>query len=229
LSAQVRLAVQFAAGLGFLVALTGVPASTAAAVLLLLATVAIAWASNLFNFMDGIDGIAGMEALFICTVAGALVWRHNASFAALLWVVAAAAAGFLIWNWAPARIFMGDVGSGFLGFLIAAIAALTIARGQLALPVWLILWALFLADTAVTLVRRIVRRERWWAAHRSHAYQRLATHLGSHAQVTLIYAALNLIVIMPSAWYAHTHGSLAWAICAAIFAGSAWLAHRRSA
>lgn len=226
LSARLRLGVQLAAALAYVTALAGglFPAASAA-VPALLAALAIAWACNLFNFMDGIDGIAGMEALFICSVAGWLIWPQDPALATLLWVIAAGAAGFLVWNWSPARIFMGDVGSAFLGFLIAAIALLTIARGLITLPVWIILWALFLADSGVTLVRRIARGEQWWTAHRSHAYQHLSRRLGSHAKVTLIYAALNLFVILPAAWYARINPSSAWWLCCGLLGIAVALAY----
>ena len=190
-----------------------------------LALVWIAGLTNAFNFMDGIDGIAGMQALFICAVAGWLLWPHAATLAGLLWIVAAAAAGFLMWNWAPARIFMGDVGSGFLGFLIAAIAFLTIARGLISLPVWVILWTLFLADTGVALTRRVLRGERWWTAHRSHAYQQLSRQWGSHAKVVITYAVLDLLIIMPGAWFAHTHAGASWWLCAALLGIGAGFAY----
>lgn len=210
LTARLRLGVQLAISLAYVLAVTGSVSSAAA---LLVGTLAIAWACNLFNFMDGIDGIAGIEATFICAVSGWLIWPQDPTFATLLWIVAASSAGFLPWNWTPARVFMGDVGSAYLGFLIAAIAYSTIVHGLIALPVWMILWSLFLADTAVTLVRRMLRGEHWWTAHRTHAYQHLSGRLGSHSRVTLIYAAIDLIVVMPSAWYAHAHADTAWRIC----------------
>jgi Fuc2NAc and GlcNAc transferase len=210
LSARLRLGVQLAMGLAYVMAAVGGAPSAAVA---LSGTLAIAWACNLFNFMDGIDGIAGMEATFICAVAGWIICPQDPTLATFLWIVAASSAAFLPWNWSPARIFMGDVGSAYLGFLIAAIAFSTVVHGLIALPVWIVLWSLFLADTAVTLARRVLRREHWWTAHRTHAYQHLSARLGSHSRATLIYAAINLIVIMPSAWYAHGHSDMAWWTC----------------
>jgi len=215
LSALLRLAVQLLVAFGCVTAMGGTMIGLPE---ILVAAVAIAWASNLFNFMDGIDGIAGMEAMFISVVAGWFIWPHDPRFATALWVVAASSAGFVLWNWSPARIFMGDVGSAYLGFVLAAIAYLAILNGLIALPVWIMLWALFIADTAVTLIRRLLRGERWWSAHRSHAYQHLSARVGSHARVTLIYAAMNVAIILPGARYALVHPEMEWRLCAVLMA-----------
>lgn len=148
-------------------------------------------ATNAFNFMDGIDGIGAGQAI-AAGVGWALVGRFiESNDVALLGLLAAAApAGFLLYNWAPAKVFMGDVGSAFLGFLFAAIP---LAAGPLLFDLWvcaaLLLWP-FLFDTAFTLVRRIHRRENVLAAHRSHLYQRLTATGLSHAKVALLYSAL---------------------------------------
>jgi Fuc2NAc and GlcNAc transferase len=211
LSAPLRLGIQLVASVAFVIEFAGTSMGLAA---LACWALAIAWACNLFNFMDGIDGIAGTEALFICAVAGWLVRPADPVLALLLWIVAASAAGFLLWNWAPARIFMGDAGSCYLGFLIAALAFISVRAESLSLPVWLLLWGPFLADTTVTLVRRMLRGEKWWLAHRSHAYQHLSTRLQGHARATTAFVALNLAVVLPVAWHAHQHPERAWLSCA---------------
>lgn len=216
LSARLRLGVQVLVSAVYVTAIAGGYFNRVEIMLFILA---IAWCCNLFNFMDGIDGIAGMEALFISALAGWFVWPLNSELATGLWLVSASSAGFLLWNWAPARIFMGDVGSSYLGFLIAAIACVTMVHGLVALPVWIILWSLFLADTAATLTRRMLGGEKWWMAHRSHAYQHLSARFGSHARVTLIYAAINIALVTPSAWYAFTHPGAAWWTCALLMLG----------
>jgi Fuc2NAc and GlcNAc transferase len=179
--------------------------------------------------MDGIDGMAGTEAFFICAAASWLIGAQDSALRALLGVVAAGSAGFLLWNWPPAKIFMGDVGSAYLGFLIAIIAFATVLREPIALPTWIILWTLFLADTAVALLRRMLRGERWWMAHRSHAYQHLSTRFSSHALVTAMYGAINLGVILPSAWYAHSHPHEAWWVCGLVFSAAMALAYANNA
>lgn len=162
---------------------------------------------NIFNFMDGIDGLAGGEAVFILLGATALIAIANPALLAhpvLWWMlgVAAATLGFLSFNWPPARLFMGDAGSTYLGLMLGVFAFLTISAGWLTLPQWLLLAAAFVADGAATLLRRLWQREPIHQPHRRHAYQQLATRLGRHAPVTLGYLALNLVVLWPLAWLA---------------------------
>jgi Fuc2NAc and GlcNAc transferase len=168
-----------------------------------MACIACVWFLNLFNFMDGIDGIAASEAAFVSMAAAALSGTTGAPASlVLLWLlVGAASLGFLAWNWPPARIFMGDVGSGFLGFAIALL--LVVSTGLSGLSVWTatILIAPFFADATVTLVARIARRERWYSAHRSHAYQWLSRRWGSHARVTWAFILINVILVLPAAWW----------------------------
>lgn len=159
----------------------------------------VAWALNLFNFMDGIDGLAASEAAFVAAGAALLLsCRGGSQEMQLLLLLAAACLGFLGWNWPPARIFMGDVGSGFLGFVLAALAIRTsVFSSMLPVACWLILPGVFLADATFTLLRRMARRERWYAAHRSHAYQQAAALYGSHRPVTLAVLAINLFWLLP--------------------------------
>lgn len=164
--------------------------------------VAIVGAVNVFNFMDGIDGLAGMEGTMVAGVGGALLLAHGATgLAHLALAVAAACLGFLVWNWAPARIFMGDIGSGFLGFALAWLALASERAGAAPGYLWGLVGGVFLADGAFTLVRRAARGERWWSAHRSHAYQREAMHVGSHARVAGLALALN-VILAALAWTA---------------------------
>jgi Fuc2NAc and GlcNAc transferase len=169
-----------------------------------LAVVGLVWLTNLFNFMDGIDGLAAGEAVSAASVGGALLLLAGATGVALLaWVVAAATIGFLAWNWPPARIFMGDVGSGLLGFLLGTIAMAGATAGAVPLLVWGILLAAFLFDATVTLFRRVFRRERFFEAHRRHAYQRAVQAGYSHLRVTASVLVLNaaLAGLAVIAWY----------------------------
>lgn len=165
-------------------------------VLLLLA---VLWSLNLFNFMDGIDGLAGGEATFVAGAAGLFLILGGAeSEGLLLLLLAASCLGFLLWNWPPARIFMGDVGSGFLGFVLAALALWTaVFTRHLPLECWLILPAVFLTDATVTLGRRMWRREKWYDAHRSHAYQHAAVKYRSHLRVTMAVMVINFFWLLP--------------------------------
>jgi Fuc2NAc and GlcNAc transferase len=163
----------------------------------------IVWLLNLFNFMDGIDGIAGVETITMSTSAAVLMggagegaWP-GAPQAAL--VLAAATAGFLVWNWPPARIFMGDVGSGMLGYVLAVLALWTAGRHELSLAVWLILGGVFLVDATLTLWVRVLRGERWYEAHRRHAYQHASQRWASHKRVSVAVLTINLVWLLPLA------------------------------
>jgi Fuc2NAc and GlcNAc transferase len=165
-----------------------------------LAIVYLVWMINLTNFMDGTDGIAAVEASTVC-VGGMLISAltlQNHSLILPPLVLTAAALGFLLWNWPPAAIFMGDVGSGFLGLMLGAFS-LQAARLEPALFwAWLILLGVFVVDATVTLVRRALRGERFYEAHRSHAYQHMAQRHG-HRAVALATGAINLFWLCPLA------------------------------
>lgn len=162
---------------------------------------ALVWLINLFNFMDGIDGIAGIEAL--AALAGAaLILSFKGDMTNIPYLVALACCvlGFLVLNWPPARIFMGDVGSGFLGLMLGGFALITSATGVISIWSWVILLALFVADATVTLIRRAVRGQRVYQAHRSHAYQILSRRWQSHQKVTLLVLLVNLVWLLPLAF-----------------------------
>lgn len=165
--------------------------------------VALLWAVNLFNFMDGIDGLGGSQGTFVAAFGSWLLLRADVSqgIGLLLAIVAAASAGFLVWNISPARIFLGDVGSGFLGFVLAALPLLGSAETQVPVATWLILWGAFLVDASVTLLRRMARGDRWYQAHRSHAYQKLSRTWSSHHRVTIAYLAVDLLWLAPMAYW----------------------------
>ncbi|WP_026220893.1 MraY family glycosyltransferase [Thiofilum flexile] len=192
------------------------------------------WWINLFNFMDGIDGLAGSQAIFmLLTAAGLIVW-HNESLkdtTTIRWMVVLSVAifGFLLHNWAPARIFMGDVGSTFTAFMILFLALLTIRLGWLSYYTWLILGAYFITDTTYTLLYRLVTGQRWWEAHRSHAYQRLTWQLNSHAKTTLGILALNLIWLTPLAVLSVIYPTYGWGWVLIAYAPLLLLVHRLGA
>jgi Fuc2NAc and GlcNAc transferase len=168
----------------------------------LLSVLGIVWALNLFNFMDGIDGIAASQAVFMAGAGATLAilagFSNSTPSAAL--VLAAASLGFLSWNWPPARIFMGDVGSGYLGFALAVLALAAMRERAVMLPVWLILGGVFFIDATVTLLRRLAHRERVYEAHRSHAYQWQARRWNSHLRVTIACILINLLWLAPWGW-----------------------------
>jgi Fuc2NAc and GlcNAc transferase len=157
-----------------------------------IALLGIVWLTNLYNFMDGIDGLAGVEAVQVAgfaVVMASLAGSAELGVAAAL--VGAGSLGFLLWNWPPARIFMGDVGSGLLGYCFGVLALAGEGRGVPLLG-WFILLGVFVVDATVTLIRRMARGEAWYAAHRSHAYQRAALSGWGHKAVTMIVAGVNL-------------------------------------
>jgi Fuc2NAc and GlcNAc transferase len=190
--------------------------------LLAVLVVSTTWSINSFNFMDGIDGIAASQAIFVTATSAVLIFLHGEQALAMMLLASSGAClGFLFWNWQPAKIFMGDVGSGFLGFWLAAVAILLHAKGVLSLFTSLILSSAFLADATVTLLRRMIAGKRWYQAHRSHAYQRLARKWDSHAKVVLLLWGLNALVLAPLAWTAESMPAAApLTACAALAAMS---------
>lgn len=206
LPARVRLAVHAAAALWAVVQLGGIE------VLRLgpwtvelgtwagggLAVLALVWLLNLYNFMDGIDGIAGAEAL-VCAFGGVLLALVGGFPQPGLGLVGAAAAGFLMLNRPPARIFMGDAGSGFLGYVFGVHALSALQHDTAQLWGWLLLPGVFVVDATVTLLRRRSAGAAWAEPHRSHAYQRAARRCGAHRPVTLAVFLLGLVWLLPLA------------------------------
>ncbi|MFW6271971.1 MAG: MraY family glycosyltransferase [Desulfosalsimonas sp.] len=166
-----------------------------------LALLYLVWLLNLYNFMDGIDGIAGIEAVTVCT--GGVVLCLMSDGKDFLWTVpvltACGAAGFLFWNFPRARIFMGDAGSGFLGIMLGVLSIQAAWVSSELFWGWLILLGAFIVDATITLLRRILRREKFYQAHRSHAYQHAARKYGAHWPVSLAFGAINLFWLLPIA------------------------------
>jgi len=154
------------------------------------------WFINLFNFMDGIDGMAGVETLSIGAGAVLIGTFKGAPDAALILpglILIAAALAFLIWNWSPAAIFLGDVGSVTLGFLLGWLLIVIAAKGYLAAAIILPLY--YLADASWTLVKRLIKREKIWHAHRQHFYQQAVARGISHNRVSFAVLMLNILLI----------------------------------
>lgn len=164
-------------------------------------TICLVWFLNLYNFMDGIDGIASIEAICIAGTAALLTLLNGGSgkYIAPYLLLIAAVVGFLIWNWPTARIFMGDTGSGFLGFVLGIFALHSVSLGALPIWSWLILSSYFLVDATVTLFRRWLRGDRLYRPHRNHAYQRLSRFWSSQLLVSLLLLAINVFWLLPLA------------------------------
>ncbi len=168
-----------------------------------LAGIYIVWLLNLTNFMDGIDGLAAVEAITVC-LCGALLYQTSApgeSHWVAPLILAGGASGFLIWNWPPAKIFMGDAGSGFLGLMLAGLSLQAAWVAPQLFWSWLILLGVFVVDATFTLVRRTLRGDRFYNAHRTHAYQHAARAWGSHRPVTVAISAINLGWLLPVAYF----------------------------
>lgn len=163
-----------------------------------LLTLFLVWILNLYNFMDGIDGIAGVEAISVCLGGALLYMLLGQDLAAVTpLVLAAVVGGFLCWNFPPARIFMGDVGSGFLGITLGALLLQAAVLAPALFWAWLILLGVFIVDATFTLFRRVLRRDRIFEGHRTHAYQYAARHFESHRAVTLTVLVINFVWLMP--------------------------------
>ena len=165
-----------------------------------LAAFYLVWMLNLYNFMDGIDGIAGIQAVTVCL--GVCVLYGLGANDYLIWpslLLAASVGGFLVWNFPSARIFMGDAGSGFLGLILGI---LTLQAAWVSFDLFwgaLILLGVFIVDATFTLLRRLLRGEKVYEAHRSHAYQFASRQYGKHWPVTVTVGLINLLWLLPIA------------------------------
>lgn len=225
LSARVRVVVHFLAALILLglpllfMPKAALPAGAfdvtfvplAACFIAILATL-IVWSINLHNFMDGINGLLACQAIFVfVALALACANAGNSAGATQLFALAAATLGFLPFNFPRARIFMGDVGSGALGLLIAIALGLALDIGHPALFTGIIACSGFITDATCTLLSRMLRGRRWYSAHREHLYQWMTRSGMSHIRVVAWYMAWNLCVIAPVLWWINrlpvfTHG-----------------------
>jgi Fuc2NAc and GlcNAc transferase len=172
--------------------------------------VGIVWFINLFNFMDGIDALAAMEAISI-TFGGALiiVLTSDSQLILPLALVSAASLGFLWWNWPPAKIFMGDSGSGFLGICIGLLAIISAKNGYVSLWSWIILGGVFVCDASVTLIVRVFYGKKWYTPHNTHIYQILAREYESHKRIVIGGFVINVMWLFPLALIANMQKEIA--------------------
>lgn len=208
IAARWRLLGHFGAGIWALAWLGGFPPVNLFGISLelhwfghILAAIYLVWLLNLYNFMDGIDGIASVEAL--CACLGACLLYGLSGAPALIWgplILAAAVVGFLYWNFPPARIFMGDAGSGFLGIALGVLSLQAAWVSSDLFWAWVILLGVFIVDATFTLIRRLLRGDKVYEAHRSHAYQFASRRFGKHLPVTLAVGAINLFWLLPVAY-----------------------------
>lgn len=178
------------------------PAGAATLPAFALLTLALAWLINLYNFMDGIDGLAALQCSVVAAALGGCGWLGEASAAYVAAALATAAVygAFLRFNWPPARLFMGDAGSLSAGFLLGWLGLWGCSAGFVPASLWLLLMSPFLVDTGYTLLARLLRGERITEAHSQHVYQRLARRWRSHRRVDLALLLLQALWLLPLAW-----------------------------
>ncbi|WP_413081385.1 MraY family glycosyltransferase, partial [Yersinia alsatica] len=210
IAARWRLLAHFSAAAFLLFCLGGFPALTISGYTIdlglfgsVFGLLFLVWMLNLYNFMDGIDGLASAEAVIAC-IGAIVIYLISGSHIELdsylvLWLLASTVLGFLLWNFPPAKIFMGDAGSGFLGLIIGSLA---ISAGWIETKFffcWLILLGLFIVDATWTLVRRVLGGFKVYEAHRSHGYQIASRKFKRHLPVTLLAIAINVVWLFPIA------------------------------
>jgi Fuc2NAc and GlcNAc transferase len=191
ISAKARFLIQIVAALSATIILhvdsldLGFYTISSTFVISIISIIGVVWFTNIFNFLDGIDGYIGTEVLFV-GLSAFIFWGSNPPL-----LLASATLGFLLWNWQPAKIFMGDVGSTLLGFSIAVMAISYQYAEASSIIVWLILTSIFWFDATITLIRRILNSEQITSAHRKHAYQRIVQVGFSHQKTVLWSIFLN--------------------------------------
>ena len=167
------------------------------------AVIFLVWLLNLYNFMDGIDGIAGIEALTVCISGVMIYWwfgKLSSQWIPPLMLIAATI-GFLFWNFPRARIFMGG-GSSYIGLIIGLFTLQAAWMAPELAWSWIVLLGAFIVDSSVTLIRRVMRGDKFYEAHRSHAYQYASRKYGSHIRVSLAFGGINLLWLLPLAFMA---------------------------
>ena len=208
------------------------------AFLALMLCLAFVWSINLHNFMDGINGLLATQVIFVFLSAAMLCRDPLATALLPLW--AAAAVGFLPFNFPRARVFMGDVGSGVLGLLVAVAVFLQFAAPSDSAFSGVIACSAFVTDATCTLFSRMLRGRRWYSAHREHLYQWLARSGFSHTGVVALYMSWNLLIVAPVLYFASrlrfaTYGSASsdsaygfvWAIVVYALAAVVWILGKR--
>ncbi|WP_374572214.1 glycosyltransferase family 4 protein [Acinetobacter sp.] len=207
INSMIRLAIHFIAAISAVASLGGFSAVAVfngfqlGFAANIIAVLFLVWLLNLYNFMDGINGIASAEAITSALSMAFLYWMLSPvlNFQALL-LLAAAVSGFMLWNFPKAKIFMGDACSGFLGLTLGILALYALKQDLALFCAWLICLGVFIVDATYTLIRRILTGHKMYDAHRSHAYQILSRKVGSHTPVTLCVAAINILWLFPIAY-----------------------------
>jgi len=184
------------------------------------------WMTNLYNFMDGSNGMAGFQGVFAGLI---LAWLFlGAGDGAAAWaslLLAGSCAGFLPWNLGKAKVFMGDVASGSLGFAFAALLVYGVFKGALPVAVAWMVMLVFMCDSTLTLLARVLKGEQWYNPHKQHLYQRLIAGGWSHGSVLLLYQMINLVLVAPAIAVAVNYPASAMtiALVMTLLLGLSWL------
>src|SRR5690606_6716690 len=207
INSMLRLAIHFLVAIGAVISLGGFAEVTIfnglqlGFVANIIAVLFLVWLLNLYNFMDGINGIASVEAITTTASMAILYYLLNTSLNSdLLWLLAACVFGFLLWNFPKAKIFMGDACSGFLGLTLGILALIALKENLALFCAWIICLGVFVVDATYTLIKRVLNGHKMYDAHRSHSYQILSRKWGSHTPVTLAVAGINLFCLFPVAY-----------------------------
>ena len=215
INSMLRLGVHFLVAIGVVISLGGFSKVTVFNGLQLgflaniVAVLFLVWLLNLYNFMDGINGIASVEAITTVVSMAILYYVLNTTLNSdILWLLAACVFGFLLWNFPKAKIFMGDACSGFLGLTLGILALIALKENLALFCAWIICLGVFVVDATYTLIKRVLSGYKMYDAHRSHSYQILSRKWGGHTPVTLAVAAINLLWLFPIAYMTVTQ---AWA------------------
>lgn len=208
LNVGVRLTVQFLlAGLGiYFIGLNNEWSPPIQLLITGILVLFIVWMTNLYNFMDGINGLAAFEAISVCAGMAFIYWAKaiNTDTIYLLIIITASACGFLFWNFPKAKLFMGDAGSLFLGLSFGLLTIESVNEDFRLVVAWLIMLGVFIVDASYTLCYRLITNQAIYQAHRTHAYQKNSIKLNSHTLTTLAVVAINLLWLLPIAIAATT-------------------------
>lgn len=211
INSMLRLAIHFLVASGVVISLggfgevsafNGIPLGFIANII---AVLFLVWLLNLYNFMDGINGIASVEAITTTVSMAVLYYLLNISLNAdILWLLAACVFGFLLWNFPKAKIFMGDACSGYLGLTLGILALIALKENLALFCAWIICLGAFVVDATYTLIKRVLNGYKMYDAHRSHSYQILSRKYKSHTPVTLGVACINMLWLFPIAYITAT-------------------------
>lgn len=207
INSMLRLAIHFLVAIGAVISLGGFAEVTVfnglelGFIANIIAVLFLVWLLNLYNFMDGINGIASVEAVTTTVSVAILYCVISASLNTdLLLLLAASVFGFLLWNFPKAKIFMGDACSGFLGLTLGILALIALKENLALFYAWIICLGVFIVDATYTLVKRVLTGYKMYDAHRSHGYQILSRKWGSHTPVTMGVLFINILWLFPIAY-----------------------------